>query len=188
MLSPGQGHVSVRLARQSIEEHLGLQVTAPVSTEELTSPFFLQQCGVFVTIYKQGALRGCIGSLTSKEPVREGIRRQAVNSALYDHRFNPVREEELADLQIEVSVLSVPEELNYTDADELVELLRPGIDGVIIASPAGKSATFLPQVWKQLPEPVAFLKHLCRKAGLADNFWKKGQLSVKTYTVQCFEE
>ena len=188
MLTQEQGRVLVRLARQTIEEQAGLAPTDPVGTEELADPALRQRRGVFVTLNKRGMLRGCIGSLTGVEPLVDGVRRNAINAAFHDHRFPMVSADEVPELEIEVSVLTQPQPFPYTDAEDLVHRLRPGIDGVIIRAANGAGATFLPQVWAQLPTPEPFLSHLCRKAGLPENFWRSGELTVETYQVQHFEE
>lgn len=188
MLTPQQGQTLVRLAREQIERHLGRTPEQPVDEAQLTIPALQQRLGVFVTLHKRGDLRGCIGSLTGVEPVVDGIRRQAINAAFHDHRFDPVTVAELPLLHIEVSVLTEPQALDYQGADHLLELLRPGVDGVILQGPGGASATFLPQVWRQLPAPEQFLGHLCRKAGLTEGAWRSGTVRILTYEVQSFEE
>ena len=104
--------------------------------------------------------------------------------------FNPsecrkIREWER--IKIEVSILTDPKPLDYSDADDLLNKLRPGIDGVIIKK-GFSQATFLPQVWEQLPDKKEFLTHLCLKAGLDGSEWKRAELEVSTYQVQAFEE
>jgi len=188
MVTPQQGRILVRLARQQIEEQLGLPASQPVTAAELNDPVFQQKKGVFVTLHKRKTLRGCIGSLAAAEELAAGIRRHALNAAFHDHRFAPVSADEVAELHIEVSVLTDPQPLDYTGADQLVERLRPGVDGVILKGQGGESATFLPQVWQQLPMAEPFLAHLCRKAGLADQAWRAGGLTIFTYQVQSFEE
>ncbi len=188
MLTQEQGQVLVRLARQTIEEQVGLAPTDPVRPEELADPALQQRRGVFVTLNKRGMLRGCIGSLVGVEPLVEGVRRNAINAAFHDHRFPMVSADEVPELEIEVSVLTPPQPLSYGDGDDLVRRLRPRVDGVIIRAANGASATFLPQVWEQLPVPEVFLSHLCRKAGLPDDFWRTGELAVETYQVQYFKE
>ena len=187
VLTNQQGQTLVRLARQQIERHLGVNSEHPVAEAELSDPALQQNSGVFVTLHKRGALRGCIGSLAAVEPIVEGIRRNALNAAFQDYRFKALTAAELPDLHVEVSVLSEPKPLAYRNADELLHLLRPGIDGVILNGPGGASATFLPQVWQQLPAPEQFLGHLCRKAGLAESAWRSGSLGISTYQVQSFE-
>ncbi|ADW16460.1 AMMECR1 domain protein [Desulfobulbus propionicus DSM 2032] len=188
MLSQQQGQVLVRLARQEIERHLGMTPSRPVTTEELRDPALQERRGVFVTLHKRGDLRGCIGSLAAAESIVDGTRRNALNAAFHDYRFEPLTTAELPALHVEVSVLTEPQPLAYENADDLLRLLRPGVDGVILQGPGGASATFLPQVWQQLPAPDQFLGHLCRKAGLAQGAWRSGTLGVFTYQVQSFEE
>ena len=115
------------------------------------------------------------------------MRHNALNAAFQDPRFPPLSPEELDQIVIEVSVLTPPETLTYSDADDLVSRLRPGIDGVILRR-GSASATFLPQVWKQLPRCQDFLSHLCLKAGLAAQSWREDHLQVEIYQVQYFEE
>ncbi len=90
-------------------------------------------------------------------------------------------------MDIEVSLLSIPQPLEFRTPEELVAKLKPGIHGVILKK-GGAGATFLPQVWEQLPEAEAFLTRLCVKAGLSSTAWKKEGLTVHTYEVQCFAE
>lgn len=188
MLTKEQGNVLVRLARQTIADHLQLPVDTPLSPGELADPELQDRRGVFVTLNKRGALRGCIGSLIGLESIVDGVRRHAINAAFHDSRFPPVESGEFQDLQIDISVLTEPRSLAYSDGNDLVEKLRPGVDGVTIKAAGGVGATFLPQVWEQLPDPRLFLGHLCRKAGLADTAWMTGELDVETYQVQHFEE
>ena len=143
--------------------------------------------GTFVTLTIKGELRGCIGSLEGREPIVDGVRHNAVNAAFHDPRFRPLGRQELDKVTIEVSILSEPQPLAYTDGEDLLGRLRPGTDGVIIRK-GYASATFLPQVWEQLPDKEEFLTHLCLKAGLAPDAWRRGDLEVLTYQVQYFEE
>lgn len=189
-LSPGQGAALVALARQTLVRHFG-EMTASADSqrlETLLSDQALQaRCGTFVTLKIDNQLRGCIGSLSATAPIVEGVCDNALNAALRDPRFSPLGKKELETVHIEVSVLSEPVALAYTDADDLLARLRPGIDGVIIKR-GFASATFLPQVWDQLPQPEPFLSHLCMKAGLSADQWRKGDLEVQVYQVQYFEE
>jgi AmmeMemoRadiSam system protein A len=116
-----------------------------------------------------------------------GIKRNAVNAAFHDPRFAPLKADELDQVGIEISILTEPQPLEYRGSKDLLTKLRPHVDGVILRK--GKaSATFLPQVWEQLPKPEHFLSHLCRKAGLSADTWEKTQLEISTYQVQYFEE
>ena len=186
--SKEQGQALVKLARKTIRERLGVQSeeAGPLS-RTLDEDAFQAKQGVFVTLNKNGRLRGCIGYLEPRESVLEAVKHNAVNAAFHDPRFNPVTPSEMDAMQIEVSILTDPKPLEYTDHKDLLAKLRPGIDGVIIRS-GYAGATFLPQVWDQLPEKEDFLAHLCAKAGLDANAWKEGNLEVSTYQVQYFEE
>jgi AmmeMemoRadiSam system protein A len=153
----------------------------------LREPIFHEKRGVFVTLHCKGQLRGCIGSLGGATTIVQGAMDNAVNAAFNDFRFEPVTAAELDGIEVEVSILSEPRPLAYASVADLVSGLRPGVDGVIIKK-GGASATFLPQVWQQLPDVADFLSHLCRKAGLAADAWQQCDLEVITYQVQCFAE
>lgn len=179
-----QGKILLRLARQTIAARLGQGEAAEIAPAGMG---FEQQRAVFVTLKKQGRLRGCIGNLEPVGSLWQGVRDNAVNAAFNDYRFPPLSADELAELRIDISVLSPPTPLEYSDADDLLARLRPGRDGVIL-SVGSSRATFLPQVWQQLPRPEDFLGHLCRKAGLSDTAWRDKHPAIRIYTVQSFEE
>ena len=189
-LTPRHGAALVMLARQTLARHFQ-RPAEPAAGEPLATiladPSLQARCGTFVTLKIDGQLRGCIGSLSATVPVVTGVRDNALNAAFRDPRFPPLDRRELDRVQIEVSVLSEPVPLAYRDADDLLRRLTPGIDGVILRKGAA-SATFLPQVWEQLPRPESFLSHLCLKAGLSADEWRRGKLEVRIYRVQHFEE
>lgn len=147
----------------------------------------IEKRATFVTLKKEGKLRGCIGSLVAQEPLYKNVAVNAVNAAFHDMRFGPLTRDEAGVTELELSILSVPEVLQYSGAEELLELLRPGIDGVILRY-QGKTATFLPQVWEQLPVSSQFLTHLCSKAGLDGRSWENGDVEILIYQVQSFKE
>ncbi len=189
-LSEAQGQLLVRLARQTLMERLGKQIRqADIDSlnTALKDSCFKSSCGTFVTLKINEQLRGCIGNLTSDTPLASGVRRNAINAAFHDPRFAPLSTSELDQVEIEISILSEPQPLKYRDGDDLIKKLRPHIDGVIIRK-GHASATFLPQVWEQLPLPQDFLTHLCMKAGLAADSWQNPELEISIYQVQYFEE
>lgn len=189
-ISEAEGQALVALTRQTIAKRLGRPLVSAAQealVPLLKAPALQQRCGTFVTLKVQGQLRGCIGSLVSTDSIVEGVRENAINAAFGDPRFPPLTREELDAVAIEVSVLTEPQPLDYRDAADLIAKLRPGIDGLIIRQGIA-SATFLPQVWEQLPDPQQFLAHLCLKAGLPMDAWQRGTLTVMTYQVQYFEE
>lgn len=188
MLTGEQGKILIRLARQVIEENLEIEPTDPVKNEELTDPIFHEHKPLFVTLNKHGQLRGCIGCLVATESIVEAIKRHSVNAAFFDQRFSPVTEVEVPELEINISLLTDPQQLEYQKGEELENKLRPGIDGVILRDPSMGAATFLPQVWEQLPTVSKFLSHLCGKAGMPEDTWQKKRLEIQTYQVQYFKE
>jgi AmmeMemoRadiSam system protein A len=189
-LTETQGQLLVRLARHTLMERLGKKIPR-TEVDSLNSALkdacFKTSCGTFVTLKINERLRGCIGNLTSDTPLESGVRRNAINAAFHDPRFTPLNTSEIDRVEIEISILSEPQPLKYRDGDDLIKKLRPQIDGVIIRK-GHASATFLPQVWDQLPRPQDFLAHLCMKAGLAADSWQTPDLEVSTYQVQYFEE
>ncbi len=184
-----QGQRLVQVARRTIAAKLGTldEAGKVVPDRDLADPAFREKRGTFVTLKTKGQLRGCMGCLTPSETILEGIQRNAINAAFNDPRFPALTLIELDQAAIDISILSNPRELEYSEGSDLLEKLRPTIDGVIINKGLAR-ATFLPQVWEQLPRPQDFLAHLCRKAGLSPDEWKRGELGVSIYQVQYFHE
>ena len=185
-LTEEMGKYLLGVARQTIEQELFGRNTQEKPEKDLPT-IFHEQRGTFVTLTIQGGLRGCIGHIIPRESLIEGITVNAINAAFRDPRFRPLTREEWKNVKIEISILTEPKPLSYADADDLLKKLRPGVDGVIIKQ-GYRQATFLPQVWEQLPKKKEFLGHLCLKAGLDGDAWRKGDLEVSTYQVQAFEE
>jgi AmmeMemoRadiSam system protein A len=184
-LTGEEGRYLLDLARATIAGAVGAKPSVPLADP---LPRLLLPGAAFVTLHtRNGDLRGCIGSLEARRPLVEDVRENALAAALRDPRFSPVQAAELPNLVIEVSVLSAPEPLDFAGPDDLLRKLRPHVDGVLIER--GRSrATFLPQVWEQLPAPEEFLGNLCYKAGLPPNAWRWPDLKVSTYQVQKFTE
>jgi AmmeMemoRadiSam system protein A len=141
----------------------------------------------FVTLTKSGTLRGCIGHLTAMAPLHQAVVDNARNAALRDPRFPPVQPDELDQLKIEISVLTEPQPLPFSSPDDLLSKLHPNEDGVLLHI-GSRTATFLPQVWAQIPDKVEFLNHLSQKAGCEPSAWRGKDVSVSIYHVECFEE
>ena len=176
------GPVLTGLARAAIAERLGGGRAAPSDRPE-----WLREPGAaFVTLTAAGRLRGCIGSLVAHRPLGEDVAANARAAAFDDPRFAPVRAGELAGLHIEVSVLSPPTPMTFAGKADALAQLRPGVDGVILKAGYHR-ATFLPQVWEELPEPEQFIAHLMAKAGLPAHHWDDG-VSLDRYTVTAFDE
>ncbi len=185
-LTEEEGRALLSVARRTIERKL-FDLDEQDSSDSDSSSKFSQRRGTFVTLTIDEGLRGCIGHIIPKESLIEGIRINAINAAFRDPRFSPLSKKEWKRVKIEVSILTDPKSLPYSNADELLKKIRPGVDGVIIKK-GFNQATFLPQVWEQLPNKTEFLTHLCLKAGLDEDAWKKEKLEVSTYQVQAFEE
>lgn len=185
-LDQRQGHVLLNVARTSIAEFLRhRQKWRP--PHEGADPALLVHRACFVTLHKFGELRGCIGSLEPVEPLIDNVAHNAWAAAFSDPRFDPVIADEVPDLHIDVSVLGLPFPLFFDTEDALIAQLRPGKDGLILHTPQGGRATFLPSVWEQLPDPLDFLQHLKRKAGLPPHYWHHA-IRAERYEVQYFEE
>jgi AmmeMemoRadiSam system protein A len=151
----------------------GLSKGAPPAVDTKSFPADLTAPGAtFVTVEKDGKLRGCIGSLQAHRPLIEDLVHNAYRAAFKDPRFPPLTKAEAPSVTWSISLLSAPERMLVGDEKDLLSQLVPGVDGLIIAD-GGKRATFLPQVWDQLPDPNTFLAHLKRKAGMAPDHWSK---------------
>jgi uncharacterized protein len=186
MISPESKNRLLRIARDAIESNLQNKSEAGLELSSL--PLELQTEGAcFVTLTRDGELRGCIGSLEARQPLAMDVQEHAVDAAFHDFRFSPLTESELPGLHIELSVLSAPEPLSYQNAEDLPGLLRPGVDGVILAR-GMRRATFLPQVWEKVSEPATFLDMLCEKMGFDYDLWRRQKLDVFTYQVDSFED
>ncbi|MFO7984587.1 MAG: AmmeMemoRadiSam system protein A [Desulfatiglandaceae bacterium] len=186
MLTKEEGNILLGVARKTIEAVLFDEKGFEEEVTEWPSVFY-ERRGTFVTLTIEGNLRGCIGHIEPQETLIEGIKVNAINAAFRDPRFRPLTKAEWPRVSIEISILTEPQPLSYSRGSELIEKLRPGVDGVIIKKDFHQS-TFLPQVWEQLPHTTEFLTHLCLKAGLEADAWKQGDLEVSTYQVQAFEE
>lgn len=174
----------LQLARRTIEEMLdGATPEVPPPADQV----YAGEAATFVTLKIGGQLRGCIGTLEPSGSLWESVRSNSVNAAFHDARFMPLSREELARVHIDVSILTPARPLDYLDGDDLAARLRPGVDGVILRH-GRAGATFLPQVWEQLPTPELFLGHLCRKAGLSDRCWCDEHPQIEVYQVHHFEE
>jgi AmmeMemoRadiSam system protein A len=138
----------------------------------------------FVTLTIGGHLRGCIGMLEACRPLAEDVAENARAAAFDDPRFPPLTENEFKRLEIHISVLSPPEELKFSSEKDVLDQIRPGVDGLILQD-GFRRGTFLPSVWQELPEKKLFWAHLKQKAGLPANYWSD-TLRVFRYTTDCF--
>jgi len=181
MIDIDLGCAVLRLARSAIAEQLGLGKLEALSHASLEQP-----SATFVTLRQAGELRGCVGSLHRLRTLRDDVRANAVAAAFRDPRFGPLDARELPQTSLEVSLLSPEERLEVASEPELIQRLRPGLDGVTLEYRRHR-ATLLPQVWQQLPQPRDFIAALRAKAGLPETFWSR-DLTVSRYAVVTWKE
>jgi AmmeMemoRadiSam system protein A len=175
----------LELARSAITARL--KPDKPITRPDPPSEPMMEMCGCFVTLHKMGKLRGCIGIIEPKTSLVAGIEENAVNAAFGDPRFSPLMASELAEIDIEISVLTHPRILEFKDAGDLRNKLKPGVHGVIL-SRGWQRATFLPQVWDQLPDLEEFLGHLCNKANMEWKCYLDPNTTLNVYEVEYFSE
>jgi len=183
MSTDALGSTLLALARGAISGRLGGAAAPPASTD---APELVRPAATFVTLTRNGRLRGCIGSLEAWRPLADDVRENACSAAFRDPRFPPLNADELADIRVEVSLLTPAAPMHFANESDALRQLRPGVDGVIL-SHGGHRATFLPQVWEQLPEPAVFLAHLKQKAGLRSDFWSD-DVALSRYQVEKWKE
>lgn len=181
-----RGPVLLGLARQAIGVALGVSPAAGPPSAAAERAWLVRPGASFVTLLQAAELRGCIGTLEPHRPLAEDVRSNAVAAALHDPRFPPLAMAELTWTTIEVSLLGPAEQLAVAGEGELAAVLRPGVDGLILAL-GHRRATFLPQVWTQLPDPGDFIRHLQHKAGLPAGRWPAGLMAWR-YGVEKWSE
>ena len=180
-LPDNAGTVLLPLARAAIADQLGLR--QPANEDAV----WLKRDGAsFITLKREGRLRGCIGTLRAHRTLVEDVKANAVAAAFRDPRFTPLTADEFAGVAVEISVLSGLEPLRFTDEQDALRQLRAGIDGVVFQF-GHHSGTFLPQVWEDYKEPADFLAHLKYKAGLPPDFWDS-EVRLARYTVHKWKE
>ena len=177
--------VLLSLARASIKSSFRAG-KVDTSTIEEEYPALTQMGASFVTLTQEGQLRGCIGSIIAHRTLLDDVLHNARAAAFNDPRFSPLEEEELSRTRIEVSVLTAPKVLEYTDVNDLRNKIRVGIDGVILKE-GYHQATFLPQVWEELDDFDLFFAYLCQKAGLGTNCLQSHP-EISVYQVQKVKE
>ncbi|KAF0111689.1 MAG: hypothetical protein FD147_700 [Chloroflexi bacterium] len=185
-LSDSDRKYLLSLARETITNAVNRKPLPDLHKDQL-SPTLTKIGASFVTLKINGELRGCIGSLEAHQSLVEDVQEHAVQAALEDYRFPPVSIGEVPHLKIEISRLTVPVPLKYEYPLDLKDLLNPPVDGVILKD-GFRRATFLPQVWQQIPDPEVFLSHLCAKMGASADLWRHKVLEVMIYHVEEFEE
>lgn len=182
-LTLAEQHQLKDIAAAAIE--FGLQHDRPPRPDISHLPPLLRETGAcFVTIYKQGELRGCIGTLIAHRTLADDANDNGFAAAFNDPRFEPMKPTEWTHCQLHLSVIGEPQPVFVKNQQDLLNKLTPGVDGVILSS-GNKQATFLPQVWEQLPDKQQFIDQLKQKAGLPPNEWPVN-MQVQLYQTQSF--
>ena len=174
------------LARSVIESKLigGAKIKRP----DVISPPLREKRGCFVTLHKNGTLRGCIGTIEPVSSLIDNVAENAINAAIHDTRFPmPVSFEELGSITIEISVLTVPKKLELENRQELSTHLVAGRDGLILRH-GWRQSTYLPQVWEHFPDKEDFLDSLCQKGGMPVGCWRDAATEIFTYQAEVFHE
>ncbi len=182
-----QKRALLEIARRAIADFLHQKKKYYPTREDFPDEDLWTEKGTFVTLTIDGNLRGCIGSIIPSKPLIIDVYDNAINAAFRDPRFPQLTEDELNMINIEISVLTVPQELSFSDWKELLDKVRPGVDGVIIRK-GFYQATFLPQVWEEIPDKQSFFRYLCLKAGIEQDCFKDKNLEVLVYQVEKFQE
>ncbi len=176
----------LKLARTTLTEVVTKGKLPEVDPDQFAGKL-TEHKGCFVTLTVGGRLRGCIGHLLPKEPLYQAVMDNVRSAALLDKRFPSVKPEELASIEVEISVLTVPRRLEHRSPLDLLTRLRPRIDGVLLRV-GQKQSTYLPQVWEQFPNKMAFMGKLSEKAGLPAAGWQTRGAGVWTYHAEAFKE
>jgi AmmeMemoRadiSam system protein B/AmmeMemoRadiSam system protein A len=183
-LSEEQERYLLKLARDTMELYVREGRRLQPETDD---PKLMEDKGVFVTLEKNGQLRGCIGHIQPVQPLYLDVRDNAINAAVHDPRFRPVKADELDEIEVEVSVLTIPELIQADSPGGYLEEIQAGVDGIIVDY-KGRGATYLPQVWEQIPDKEEFLSNLCEKASLPSDCWREKDAKIYRYRVIAFKE
>ncbi len=184
-LNCGQKTRLLEIARESISNGLSTHRALTPDAADCTGVFAMPLAS-FVTLTRAGALRGCIGSLRATRPLVQDVAHAAFAAAYKDPRFAPLSAAEFESTTIAIAVLTIPERMQISSEQELLDTLVPHQDGLILED-KGHNATFLPKVWENLPDPRSFLTHLKHKAGLPTDYWSD-TIKVHHYRALSFSE
>ena len=184
--TPPERKLLLDLARRTVRRVVTTGKQPDVATDTFPTKL-TEKKGCFVTLTERGQLRGCIGHIMPQEALYKAIMDTAQSAALHDYRFTPVQPDELGKIEIEISVLTAPEPLAFSSPDDLLNKLRPHHDGVVLQI-GNRGATYLPQVWEQIPDKVHFMDSLAEKAGCAPDAWRGPGTKVQIYHVEAFKE
>ncbi|MFA7243880.1 MAG: AmmeMemoRadiSam system protein A [Patescibacteria group bacterium] len=176
----------LKIARKSLENYF--RGKGKLKVDESNAPAETNKLGAtFVTLTKDGELRGCIGSLIAKKKIYEDVINNSLNAAFSDHRFPQLAESELNEIKIEISVLGEAKHMQIKSPKTFLEEIERNKPGLILQVGMNQ-ATYLPQVWEDLPEPNEFMSTLSQKAGLLADAWARPDAEIFTYNVDDIQE
>jgi len=178
--------ILLRIAKTAILNKFGKSIKIDEDALINEYSFLAKDGAVFVTLKYDNELRGCIGSIVAHRTLFDDLMHNAVSAGFSDPRFNSLHVDELSHLKLEVSILSEPVILEYDDYDDLLQKVKPKVDGLILKHGVYQG-TFLPQVWEQLQTPKLFLDHLSQKAGATPSIYREHPTIYK-YGVEHIEE
>jgi len=179
-LTPLHKQQLLQLAGDSIKKGLCGETFA-IQATDYAEPLRVLRA-TFVTLHVDEKLRGCIGTIEARRALVEDVVSNAYGAAFRDTRFPTLTWPEFERLDIHISILSLPEPVQFSSEADLLAQLRPQVDGLILEEGA-YHGTFLPSVWEHLPEPREFLRHLKHKAGLPPDYWSS-RIRVQRYTTE----
>ncbi len=186
-LGKEDGALLIKAAREAIE-HFSEFGEVPSTLKGVDLDAYQEPRGVFVTLKRGGQLRGCVGFPLPMFPLGQAVVKAAVAAAFDDYRFTPLKKEELKGLDVELSVLSVPETIEVADPSEYLEKIKLGRDGLIIEY-MGHSGLLLPQVPEEQGWGVKeYLEGICMKAGIPPGSWSEDGAVLKSFRAQIFGE
>lgn len=168
-LSAASREILLDLAFESIRHGLSTEKPLQIDYKRYSAELQAKRA-CFVTLNREGALRGCIGHLEAIQPLVADVVESAYSAAFRDPRFKKLTEPELKGLEIHISVLTPSQPLTFDSEQDLISKIRPGIDGLILVE-GSRRGTFLPSVWESLSSAEQFLQHLKIKAGLTPDYW-----------------
>jgi len=186
-MEPKSQKYLLALARQTIVDYFEAGEKIKIDEDNLPEKTLSKKRATFVTLTKNGQLRGCVGSLLPKKKLYEDVINNSLMAAFGDNRFPAVEKHEIADIKIEISILSLTKPYHHESLNDLFDKIIPHEHGIVLQKDYFQ-ATFLPQVWEDIPDKEQFLSALSQKAGLAADAWRDQDCEIFYYTVEKFSE
>lgn len=175
------------LARQTLVDYFKTGEKIRLKDSQVPDKALCKKAATFVTLTEKGDLRGCIGSLIPKKKLYEDVINNALMAGFGDPRFMPISKDEITKVKIEISILSAAKPYQHNSINELLDQIEIGKHGIVLQQNFFQ-ATFLPQVWDDIPDKKQFLEALSQKAGLSKDAWKNPDTEIFYYTVEKFGE